>query len=144
MESPFLNIFSKHSDTFSKQEADNLANIPPVNRMDDLSQSLQEHHKIEDEYNIDHLDEGYDIYALFCFEDVPLEMIEDVLEGSARAMSDVYHYWLADDYSTLPQEQEDKEIEGTVPPLSRTCRSRFLGQPSRRHSNMLRVPRASS
>jgi len=95
--------------------------------MDDLDQPLQEHSRIEDDPNIDHLDEGYDIYALFCFEDVPLEMIEDVLEGPAKGMSDCYHYWLADDYSTLPQEQENGEIEGTVPPLSRTWRSLFLG-----------------
>lgn len=54
-------------------------------------------------------------------------MIENVLEGIAKAMSDCYHYWLADDYSTLPQEQEDGEIEGTVPPLPCTWRSPFLG-----------------
>lgn len=95
--------------------------------MDHL-QSIQEHSRIEDDYNIDHHDEGYDIYALFCFEDVPLGMIEDIVEGTAREMSDCYHYWLADDYSTLPQEQEDEtEIEGTVPPLPRTWRSPFLG-----------------
>jgi hypothetical protein len=120
MESPLF-------DTFSNQKADNLANIPPTNKMGDLGQSFQEHSRIGDGYNIDHLDEGYDIYALFCFEDIPLELIEDVLEGSAREMSEVYYYWLAHDYSTLPQEREDEEIEGTVPPLPRTWRSPFLG-----------------
>lgn len=96
--------------------------------MNDLSQSFQEHSRTEDDYNTDHLDEGYDIYALFCFEDMPLEIINDVLEGSAKEMSDVHYYWLADDYSTLPQKQEDgAEIEGTVPPLPRTWLSPFLG-----------------
>jgi hypothetical protein len=120
MESPLF-------DAFSHQEADILANIPPANKMDDLDQSFQEHNKVEDDYNIDHLDEGYDFYALFCFEDVPLEMIEDVLEGTAREMSDVYYYWLADDYSTLPQKREDEELAGTVLPLPRTWHSPFLG-----------------
>ena len=94
--------------------------------MDDLDQSLQEDSRIEDDFNIDHLDEGYDIYALFCFEDVPFEMIEDILEGTAKEMSYVYYYWLADDYSTLPQEQGNGQIEGTVPPLPPTWRSPFL------------------
>ncbi|KAH0286130.1 hypothetical protein M436DRAFT_60212 [Aureobasidium namibiae CBS 147.97] len=95
--------------------------------MDDPDQPLQEHSRIEDDYNIDHLDEGYDIYALFCFEDIPLEMIDDILEGTARESSYIYYYWLADDYSTLPQEQDGEEIEGTVPPLPCTWRSSFLG-----------------
>lgn len=95
--------------------------------MDDLSQSSHEHSRVHDDYNIDYLDEGYDIYALFCFEDVPLEMIEDILKGTAKEMSYIYYYWLADDYSTLPQEQENGQIEGTIPPLPRTWRSPFLG-----------------
>jgi hypothetical protein len=95
--------------------------------MDNRSRSFQEHSRVEDDYNIDHLDEGYDTYALFCFKDVPNEMIEDILEGSAREMSDVYYYWLADNYSTLPHEQEDEEIEVTVPPLPCTWHSPFLG-----------------
>ena len=112
---------------FSIKETDNLANIQPTDKMDDLDQPLEEHSRVEDDYNIDHLDEGYDIYALFCSEDIPLEMIDDVLEGTAKEMSDCYHYWLAADYSTLPQEQDGEEIEGTVPPLPCTWRSPFLG-----------------
>jgi hypothetical protein len=114
-------------DTFSNHRADNLADIPPANKMDDLVQSSQEHNKVEEDYNIDHLNEGYDFYALFCFEDVPLGVIEDILEETAREMSDVYYYWLADDYSTLPQKREDEELAGTVPPLTQTWRSPFLG-----------------
>jgi hypothetical protein len=112
---------------FPHQKADDLANNSPPFKMDDPSPSQQENNGMVDDYNIDHLDEGYDIYALFCFEDVPLEMIEDILEGNAKEMSDGYYFWLADDYSTLPREQEDGEIDGTVPPLPRTWRSPFLG-----------------
>jgi hypothetical protein len=43
-------------------------------------------------------------------------------------MDDMYFYWLADGYSTLPlQEKEDGEAEGTVPPLPHNWRSPFLG-----------------
>jgi hypothetical protein len=117
MELPLFGTFSKHT-------TDNLGNISSANKMDDLVQSSQEHNKVEDDYNIDHVDEGYDFYALFCFEDVPREMIDDVLEGTARK---IYYYWLADDYSTLPQKREDEELAGTVPPLPHTWRSPFLG-----------------
>lgn len=107
------------------KEMDNLRTSSPTNNMFEISQNSQEHDITADEYDVDDFDEDCLIYALFCFEDVPLEMIEDVLQRSVEEVGECY-YWLADhDYSTLPQ-SEDGEL-GTRPPLPRSWRSPFLG-----------------
>ncbi|CAD0107584.1 unnamed protein product [Aureobasidium uvarum] len=52
--------------------------------MNNLDQISQDHNSTTADCDIDEWDEDCLVYALFCFEDMPLEMIEDVLEGSAN------------------------------------------------------------
>ncbi|CAD0083383.1 unnamed protein product, partial [Aureobasidium vineae] len=77
--------------------------------------------KLKD-YNIDEWDEDCLVYALFCFEDVLLEVIKQVLEHSAEEVYG-YCYWLADDCSTLPQSLAEG---ATKPPLPRIWHSPFV------------------
>lgn len=95
--------------------------------MEEPSQNPNDLPNTNTPYNVDDFDENfYMTFALFCFEDVPLETIEAVLEGSA-ANEHEYYYWLADtDYTNLSPSIYGGP-NGTRAPLPRTWKSPFVG-----------------
>lgn len=101
----------------------------PRSQQDDtseISQHLQEQN-ISDTVDID-VDDGDELsatFALFCFEWVPPEYIEDILEQNGQCLG-CYDIWLPGDYSTLPL-PAPYDHQDTCPPVPPNYRSPFIG-----------------